>query len=1194
MKNISRLAFLLLYFFSYSKISNACSPIAVPTLVSQTIVGSNLNLMWSSNTIYNSCSYLIQVEIVCNSATFPGNGNPPFYQSATIFKTTTPFAYPLQSINIAPLCPGTLYKFRARECSSSNLAVFSPWTATFTFTTPGVFVQPTVTVTGSPLSVCVPQTSQLNCTITNGCGPTAPTFAWAPAASLNNATIANPIASPTTTTTYTCNVTGGLQGCWTASGTVTITTTVPPIAGTASVSPLAICAGNPVTLTLVGYTGTIQWQSGPTSVGPWTNIVGATTSPYVTSALFANTCFQAIVTGCSSATSNVVCITINPGPSSTQAVTNLSCNGVCNGVGTITPNPAGAYTYAWSPNVGSTATVSALCAGTYSVTATDIGGCFTTQTITITQPPVLAATFTQGNVSCFGGTNGTASITMSGGTPGYSFSWSPAVANSTVGNTNTATGLSAGTYVVTATDAMGCTFPQSIIITQPPALAGTFAQTNVSCNAGADGTASITMSGGTGPYTFGWSPAVINSTVGNTNTATGLSASTYVVTATDALGCTFTNTFTIGQNSALASLNTQVDVTCTGLCNASASVSISGGSPGYSYFWTPSSQITPTATSLCAGNYSCLITDLNGCTLTQAFTITEPTPLTLTSAGFNVTCNGVCDGQLAVIPAGGTPNYGFSWSTGCLTASCNNVCAGTYVVTVTDLNGCVATSTATVTEPTAVIVTATSIDANCGLPDGSATCTFSGGTGGLTPVWYNPMTPGTNLTNVYAGNYFVVVTDANGCDDTASVTINSTPGVNASAGTITPVSCFGGNNGSATLNISGGSGTITYVWNCSASTTNTASNLIAGACNVVVTDSIGCTSTVNFTITEPPLLTISSTANPGAICVGQSSTITATGGGGTLAYSYAWTPGPMSGSVQTVSPIATQVYTVVITDANFCIDSSTVTVTVNPNPVVAFAGDSLSGCVTHCLNFSDSSTLSSGTINQWTWDFGDSSPISTQQNPTHCYQSAGTYSVMLTVSTSAGCTSTITMPNYITVYGNPIADFSSFPQPTTELNPEIFFTDLSTNANSWNWNFGDGLGNSTLQNPSYDYGGPGCFDVVLTVTTINNCIDTSVHEICIDPDVTLFVPNAFTPNGNGRNELFFPQGVGLDPDHFEMWIFDRWGNMIFFTDDMTKGWNGCVQGNTELCQEDTYVWKIKVTDLMGNKHNLIGHVSLIK
>lgn len=205
------------------------------------------------------------------------------------------------------------------------------------------------------------------------------------------------------------------------------------------------------------------------------------------------------------------------------------------------------------------------------------------------------------------------------------------------------------------------------------------------------------------------------------------------------------------------------------------------------------------------------------------------------------------------------------------------------------------------------------------------------------------------------------------------------------------------------------------------------------------------------------------------------------------------------------------------------------------------------------------------------------------------------YTIILTVTTADGCTSTITMNNYINVYANPVAGFIANPQPATMLDPVINFTDTSFNASAWLWSFGDIPGStSILQNPTFEYAEPDCYQVVLTVTSIDGCIDTAMQNVCIGPDATIYVPNAFTPNDDGTNDLFMPVGSGLDPEKFEMWIFDRWGNMIYYTDDLNKGWDGRVQGASDICQIDTYVWKIKAVDITGTSHNMLGHVNLVK
>jgi gliding motility-associated-like protein len=996
-----------------------------------------------------------------------------------------------------------------------------------------------------------------------------------------NTTVANGQA----TSNFTCN-TGGdcfnfcVAGLYFRTTTCAVcpTSTAITLNTTSTPASCSSCNGTASVTVAPAGTYTYTWSPAP-GTGQGTANAGQ---------LCPGTYTVTVTDACNTATTTVTVGMAGGGITLASAgQTNVACNGQCTGTATVTTSGGtGPYTYAWTPAPGGgqgTSSVTGLCAGTYTCNTTDANGCTGSYTYTITQASPITAT-TSFTMSTCNQSNGAASVSPSGGTPGYTYSWAPIS-----GSNATLSMIPPNTYTCTITDAALCSYTVSVNVPGVIAPTSTSASTDVTCFGACNGTATVSPTGGTGPYTISWAPSG-----GNGLTATGLCPGTYTCTVTDANNCVTTSTTIITQPPALVSNNTQVDLLCNAVCNGSASVSMSGGVPGYSYAWSNGGN-TSSISSLCAGGYNCQVTDANGCTFSSSFTITEPPLLTLAAAGFNISCFGACDGQLVAIPTGGTPNYAFNWTNACTSASCSNVCPGNYNVTVTDLNGCTATATASVTEPPDIIVTTTTVDAHCNLSDGSAGATFSGGTGNLDPVWYNPQFSGPNYSNIPAGTYSVVVTDDNGCTKTEVVTINNLPGVVATIGTVTNVSCFGLCNGDIAnpLPVTG-NGPYNYAWTPSVSTSNTASNLCAGTYTYTITDADGCVSSVSTTVTEPTDLTITASGTPNTICAGQTVNMAANAAGGTAAYQYVWMPGPLPQQNATITPPASGTYTVYVSDANGCTDSTTVSLIVETNPVAQLSGDVLSGCDPLCVNFSDMSTISSGTITGWTWDFGDGN-TATAQNPSHCYTAPGPYTVTLITTSVAGCANTIVMPSYITVFANPVAAFTAGPQPTTELNPTIYFTDLSVGATNWMWSFGDITNaSSTQQNPSFEYPGPGCYDVVLTVTTQDNCVDTTQQQVCIDSDVAIYVPNAFTPNGDGNNETFFPQGVGINPDKFEMWIFDRWGNQIYYTTDYTDGWNGKVQSSSVLCQQDTYVWKIKFVDTNGKKHNLIGHVNLIR
>lgn len=1040
----------------------------------------------------------------------------------------------------------------------------------------GCTITQTFNITQPPALNLVMSMTQATCSSANGqaCvvasgGVGGYTYTWSPSGGTGTC------ATSLLANVYTVLVTDA-NGC-TATNTINVTNAAAPTATITASTNVSCFGGNNGSATVVasggagGYTYTWTPTGGNAAVG-----TPLTAQAYTVTVSDLNGCTaQAFVT-----------ITQPPVLTATAAGTDVLCNGAATGSVTVTPTGgAGGYTYTWAPSGGPGNISTNLLSAVYSCTVTDVNGCTVVTSYNVTQPTPLAATtsFTQ---STCGLPNGNACVNASGGAGGYTYSWSP-----TPGSGACLNNVTGGAYVCLITDANGCTL--SVTVTVPSANTPTIsimASNNVSCFGGNNGSATATSVGGTTPYNYLWSNADPDSIAGN------LVAGTYTVTVTDANGCVDTTQITILEPPQLTATINGTDILCFGASSGSAYVTAAGGTPGYSYLWAPSGGTSDTASASTAGTYSCTITDANGCSVTVSVTLTEPPLLTVASAGFNVSCFGACDGQLVAIPGGGVPNYTFNWTSGCLLPACNNACAGQYTVTVTDLNGCTASDTALVNEPSPIVIVTAVVDAHCNQADGSASANANGGTGVLNYQWIGGPA-NQNYNNIVANTYSVIVTDANGCADTASATVNNINGVTAVLNTSVDLTCFQSADGSIDIDANGGTPGYTYTWSPNVSATDIGTNLSAQPYSVTVTDAAGCTSVVNVIITEPALLTVQATSTPTSVCVGSPVTLNAVAVGGTPGYNYTWNPGAMPGANQpNVIPAATTTYTVDVTDANGCTASAPVLVTVNPMPVTAFTGDVLSGCVPHCVNFSDLSTVTApGLITGWSWDFGDNT-TSTQQNPYHCYTIPGVYTVTLTVTTGDGCTQTIVMNNYINVFAMPVAAFTAGPQPTTILNPLIQFLDGSTNTAQWAWTFGDGPipSVSTDTNPTFTYDAPLCYNVVLTVTSPDGCVDVDSQQVCIDPDVIIYVPNAFTPNDDGVNDVFIPIMQGIDPDNYDFWVFDRWGNMIFYTDDINEGWNGIVLGGSELCQIDTYVWKIKCKDILDKRHDLIGHVSLIR
>jgi hypothetical protein len=764
------------------------------------------------------------------------------------------------------------------------------------------------------------------------------TYDWTPGTPTGDGTTS---VTGLTAGTWTCTVTDA-NGC---TRTQNFTVTQPPAISVTPVSQTNIaCNGGSTGAAAIntptggagGYT--YDWSPGTPTGDGTTSVTGLNAGTYTITVTDAN--------GCAATQSFTVTqpsvIVVTP-----ASQTNVSCFGGSNGTATVSVSGGtSAYTYAWSPSGGTAATATGLSAGTYTVTVTDANACIATQSFTITQPPVLAVTpASQTNVSCFGGSNGSATVSVSGGTSAYTYAWSPSG-----GTAATASGLSAGTYTVTVTDANSCTTTQSFTITQPAALSVTpSSQTNESCFGGSNGAAAInTPTGGAGGYTYDWSPGT--PTGDGTTSVTGLIAGTYTVTVTDANGCTAIQSFTVTQPSALVTTPaSQTNVSCFGGSNGSATVSVTGGTSGYTYSWAPSGGTAATATGLSAGIYSVTVTDANGCIVTRNFTITQPTALIATAAAqTNVSCNGGSNASATVNVSGGAGGYTYAWSpSGGTAATATGLSAGTYTVTVTDANGCTTTQGFTITQPTALIATATAqTNVSCnGGANASATVSVSGGTSGYTYSWAPSGGTAAIATGLAAGTYTVIVTDANGCTATQNFTITQPTALVATAATQTNVTCNGGADGSATVSVSGGTSGYTYSWAPTGGTAATATGLSAGTYTVTVTDANGCVTTQGFTITQPTAIGFTTTVLSGYdYNTGYSQTIVASGGTG--AKTYAVTTGSLlSGfSLSTagqITGISTQIadsnFTVTATDANNCTATFNYVLKLNQIPVTVTA-----------------------------------------------------------------------------------------------------------------------------------------------------------------------------------------------------------------------------------------------------------------
>ena len=448
------------------------------------------------------------------------------------------------------------------------------------------------------------------------------------------------------------------------------------------------------------------------------------------------------------------------------------------------------------------------------------------------------------------------------------------------------------------------------------------------------------MSGGTGPFSYLWNNGL------TTDSIFDLCPGNYFVTITDSSGCSALRTTNIGGSPGVTTTSSSSNLLCNGVCNGSASVTVTGGAAPFSYLWSPGGETTSSLNNLCQGNYGVTTTDANGCTHEDIFFITEPTALGVTLNTVNhVSCNGGNNGNASVTAGGGTPPYTYSWSpAGGSLASATGLTAGTYTVTVTDVNGCDFSLNVTVNEPPSLTLFMSSTDANCGLSNGTATCSPSGGTPPYTYAWSPVGGTGSTAINLAAGNYTVTVTDANSCIQTSNVSVNNAGSPSLTLQSFTDVLCHGDSTGSASVSVSGGSPPFTYSWSPIGGNGQAASNIPAGSYVVTVTDNGNCITTLNVTIHEPDSIALNlQTTNISCFgnCDGSALTNVT---GGTGGFTYSWCNGSTAAAI---SNLCATSCSLMVTDANGCVTSRNFNIT-QPGSAMsvstAHADASCAGC----------------------------------------------------------------------------------------------------------------------------------------------------------------------------------------------------------------------------------------------------------
>ncbi len=857
---------------------------------------------------------------------------------------------------------------------------------------------PTPSATANPSSQCAGEDSDLSASAINGLPPYQ--YEWNNGLGVGQ----NHTVNPVITTIYTVTVTDD-NGCSSQTSTVLTIYQLPDI--TATANPQQQCLNEDILLSV-----TINSGQAPYSF-IWDNGLGAGQNHTVSPAV--NTTYSVTVTDGNSCTGeSSVDVTILELPTVIVIETEPETCGLANGVATAIPaDGTPPYSFLWDNGDNSPDGIAEnLPAGFIGVTVTDNNGCTIDGGVNITTPDDHILNPIQTSpVSCPGGDDGTAEITIGGGSPAYDLSWDNGTSSGSIigvgAGTYNITNLSAGTYVVELTDADNCLVTENLIIQEPDDIIIGFNITSaLNCFGDSDAVAEITISGGTPNFNINWGNGTVSGSfvgVGNgPHIISGLNSGNYTIDLIDSNGCPESEVFTVNEPTLLeiSSLVLINNPSCYGYDDGSVEISILGGTADYDLSWdsgTNSGSLSGLNMgphiigNLDVGNYEIIVTDNNSCTTNDFININEPDEISITVNPISdVLCYGSDEGSFEINISGGTPNYNITWDNGTTSGNLINVgvgphlienlTAGDYQIEVLDNNSCLSTTVFNITEPDEIIITANMTNpAECfGEESGTAVISVNGGVLNYDISWDNGTSSGNlinvgvgphAITNLSAGNYTILVEDSNNCPATGSLIISQPTELNLSLSAIN-ASTYGNTDGSATANPSGGTPPYTYEWENAAnpgviiSNNQTANNLGQGTYCVTVTDNNNCTITGCIDVFHPPDHVAGNvTQHTHISCFGfDDGIITVDGWGGTTPYDYYWEDdlGNNIGNGPTISGLGPGDYFLTITDA-LLFEWDTIISIIEPTELVLI---NISSVDVECYSFATGNaevTVSGGT-----------------------------------------------------------------------------------------------------------------------------------------------------------------------------------------------------------------------------------------
>lgn len=871
------------------------------------------------------------------------------------------------------------------------------------------------------------------------------------------------------------------------------------------------------------------------------------------------------------------------GLTGTSSITATSCPGVNNGTITITPTSGTApyqYSLNGGPNQGSNI-FSNLAPATYNISYSDANGCIGTLTATVAAGAAITATASSTDASCAGVNNGSITITPTSGTAPYQYS----ADGGPFQLSNTLTGLATGNHAITFKDVNGCTGTMTVFVGVGSGILFTTIVTPPSCAGAANGAITVNPSSGTSPYSYSINggPSQLS------NVFTGLAAATYTISISDGSGCTGSSSIVMPAGAGGLTANAvPVGTSCPGVNNGSITINPANGMAPYQYSLNGGPfQLSNTFNNLAAGTYTVNLKDAINCSGTLSITVAAGVNLIATSAVVNPPCAGINNGSITITPTTGTTPYLYSFNGGAflpVNTFTGLAAPANYTIDFTDAIGCSGTITVPLTANTAISTTIAKQEPLC-FADANGTVTFSP-SGGVSPFQFSKdggiTYQASDIFNgLTAGTYNFRIRDNLGCTKDSAVTLNQ-PVLLTAAASSTPSSC-NGNDG--VISLTAGGGTPGYLYSIDNGISYQAGSIFTVAPatynNIIIKDANGCTKPAAVTVTLVDNMFLNAGADT-TVCVGSGVTLQPLTNPETNIFDWSPATGLSSSTIKNpvASPTDTATYYLNFT-WGACNRKDTIRVNVLHKPVANAGKDTAICYKTTALLKGAASNLSGPVTYAW-------APAGMVLNPTAASTTARPDSSQLftlTVKDNYGCNFSVTDNIFVTMQPPVPAHAGNDTNAIYGVPHQLF----SSGGVSYLWSPASPLNNPFAQNPLATLTNDTYFNV--QVTDVAGCIGNDGVFIKVYKGPTYYLPNAFSPNGDGLNEKFRPIPVGIKSTEYFR-IYNRYGQLLFESNKWLDGWDGKYLGKPQ--QTGAYVWLIKGVDKDGKAVEMKGQVMLIR